>query len=112
MPTPEDTPKEIEQGARFLGYIDDLVCDKLRMCATACHGCPDNPHNGAEREHRTQSLKTYGRDLEHIVRLYDAAKMGLVHLSDIDAEDFERLRMFWGAVERKRHATNPLPEEE
>lgn len=75
---------------------------KIQADPTACHGCPDNPNEGEDRKRHTELLQIYGMDLAHIGRLHDAARMGMLRLTDLSESEFDQLRIFWWAIERQR----------
>lgn len=108
-PTVDSPREQIRASEEYIASLKDLRCQKLMASATSCHGCEFNPHfgtskSGVPRSEQAELLTAYNGDLAHMWRLYDAVKMKLLTIHELDSDEFDRLRILWHAIEKKRNS--------
>lgn len=99
---PDSQPDEQQRARDYIASLADLHCEKIQADPAACHACEFNPQNGEDRQERSRLIRIYSPELFHVERLHDAARLGLIRLEDLSEPEFDRVRMFYHAIERRK----------
>jgi hypothetical protein len=96
---PTDTADRKAERAEWL-VSNGVQCAKLKMQPSACHGCEDNPLGRETTGEGQEAIIKWWDDIKLIDRLHTAARLNLVRLQDISADELDLLGTFYWEFER------------